>query len=114
MLQGSLKEAQYDWPTKELLEAGKASPLKSQGVTSFARDEVTYIADSVSPKQSKSDDNELMLEIAWPPQDFESPSNRICCVITLYVCFNVGLRIPNDNISSVHSCQCRKARLPSL
>lgn len=48
MLQGSLTETQYDWPNQALLEAGKASPLQSQGATVFSRDEATYIADSVS------------------------------------------------------------------
>lgn len=75
MLQGSLKEAQYDWPNKELLEAGKTSPLKSQGAKVFSRDQVTYIADSVSSQKRRRDDSELMLEKAWPPQDLKSPSH---------------------------------------
>ncbi len=69
MLQGSLKETQYGWPNKELLEAGNASPLESQGAINLSQDEVTYIADSVSPRRRKSDDRELIAEIAWSPQD---------------------------------------------
>lgn len=48
MLQGSLRETQYDWPDRETLEAGDPSPVKPQGETIFSRDEVTYISDDVS------------------------------------------------------------------
>jgi len=67
MLQGSLKETQYHWPNKELLEASKSSPLKPQGATVFSRDEVTYIADSVSREQRIADNGRLMAETAGPP-----------------------------------------------
>lgn len=48
MLKGSLKETQYGWPDKDILEEGRASPLHPRSETLVARNEVTYIADSVS------------------------------------------------------------------
>ncbi len=48
MLQGSLKETQYDWPDKEVPSGGGPSPLPSKGETLIAQNEITYIADTVS------------------------------------------------------------------
>lgn len=67
MLQGSLKEVLYDWPDQELLGRGEPSPLQPRDETLLAKDEVTYIADSVSHDVPPYLFPELMASEAWPP-----------------------------------------------
>jgi cysteine dioxygenase len=50
MLQGSLRETQYDWPDRKAVEEGHLSPLRPRKESILFRDEVTYISDSVSSR----------------------------------------------------------------
>ena len=53
MLEGSLRETQYDWPDSNLVNGGHRSPLRPKKETVISRDDVTYITDSVSVPQSR-------------------------------------------------------------
>ena len=54
MLQGSLKETQYDWPSNQCVQHGEPSPLKPRTSSSCPPDEVTYISDDVSHHRTMS------------------------------------------------------------
>ena len=48
MLQGSLKEIQYDWPDRGELQQDCPTAMRNQKETVLSKDEVTYITDNVS------------------------------------------------------------------
>lgn len=48
VLQGSLKETQYNWPKCQVIEESQHAPLQIKGSTLLKRDDVTYISDKVS------------------------------------------------------------------
>lgn len=48
VLQGSLKETQYKWPERKVIEGCQQAPLQAQGSTLLSQDDVAYISDNVS------------------------------------------------------------------
>ena len=48
VLQGSLKETQYNWPKSPVIEESQHAPLQVKGTTMLRRNDVTYISDKVS------------------------------------------------------------------
>ena len=48
VLQGSLKETQYNWPKCQVTEESQHAPLEVKGTTMLKRNDVTYISDKVS------------------------------------------------------------------
>lgn len=47
VLKGSLKETLYTWPDRNVVNAGKPSPLRIQKETVYANNQVTYMSDNV-------------------------------------------------------------------
>lgn len=47
VLRGSLKETLYTWPDRNVVNAGKPSPLRIQKETVYANNQVTYMSDNV-------------------------------------------------------------------
>lgn len=47
VLKGSLKETIYTWPDRNVVNAGKPSPLRIQKETVYANNQVTYMSDNV-------------------------------------------------------------------
>ena len=48
VLQGSLKETQYNWPKCPVIEESQHAPLQVKGSTLLYQNDVTYISDKVS------------------------------------------------------------------
>ncbi|SLM35564.1 cysteine dioxygenase [Lasallia pustulata] len=70
ILKGSLKETLYTWPDRNMVNDGKASPLKIEKETMYHRDQVTYISDKIGLHRISNPDPDniaVSLHLYTPP-----------------------------------------------
>jgi len=70
VLKGSLKETLYTWPDRNVVNAGKPSPLRIQKETVYANNQVTYMSDNLGLHKIGNPDTKnyaVSLHLYTPP-----------------------------------------------